>query len=505
MNSMIKPSNGIFLYLGIVLIALSACQKSPELAPEKLAGVQQSILSTLPPPPVANGQGVSVSVNQTQPGFTIADNFAGLSYETNYIARDPSFLRADNAVLLQMIQNLGANGVIRIGGGSSDETIWTGGPRYSNTGIDSLTTTDINQLAAFVSATGGWKLIFGLNMGHYNPSLNAKEAVYVSNALGANLYALQFGNEPASLSESGLRPPGYDVNGYMADWSVYRDSVRNRLPLAPLAGPDVSKMTNSISVFLKPFADNLHADIKLLSGHYYGNGYSPVVATDPESVFDSITSIKTYKTTPVQLGKINTLATSYSLPYRITECGSVSKGGVAGISDAFGSALWALDFMWQVAVNNGRGVDFHGSATSNYTPIARTNGAIVPRPTYYAMLAFKYGGGSGSQILPATLTANGKLCTAYACIKNGKTYVTMVNRDQSDLSYTVNLSNAATQMTLYRLTAASIAAKTGITFGGATVSASGTFSTGAGEQYAVGANTAVVNVPARTAVVVVFE
>lgn len=492
--------------MAIVVMFGSSCSKTGVTESKNSGNTSARAVSGLPAAPAANGAPVSVTIGNNPNGYLIPANFAGLSYETNNIAKDPSFLRADNAVLLQLISNLGSNGMIRIGGNSSDETVWTGQARGAGTGTDSITTTDINQLAAFVSATNGWKLLFGLNMGGaYNPSRAASEAAYITNTLGSNLYAFQFGNEPASYAEKGWRPAGYGVTNYMADWRVYRDSVRNLLPLAPLAGPDISRVTNNATGFFKTFADNLHTDVKLLSGHYYGDSYSPTSSTDPETIFDSITSVKTYTNTPAQLAKINTTATSYGIPYRISESGSVAAGGRVGLSNAFGSALWALDFMWQVATKNGQGIDFHGSATSAYTPIARTNGVIVPRPGYYAMLAFKYAGTGGGRVQPATLTANGKLCTAYACTNGGKTYVTLVNRDTANLSYTVTLPAAATSMSLSRLTAASITATTGITFANAAVNANGTFTPASNEQYAVSGTSAIINVPARTAVVVTFE
>lgn len=501
--------SGWYVILAITANTYSSCSKSSNAGntiknPDTTAKTEPSG-SSLPAAPPANGAPVTVTIGNNANGYLIPAGFEGFSYETNNIAKAPTYLRADNTVMIQMIQNLGPNGIIRIGGNSSDQTTWTGQPRNANTGTGYLTTTDVDQLTAFVSALNGWKLIFGLNMANYDPSLAANEAVYVSNAAGNNLYALQFGNEPSSYAGNGLRPAPYDVNAYMADWKVYRDSVRNVLPQAPLAGPDISRVTHQTTAFLKTFADNLHSDINLLTGHYYGNDYSTTSSTDPETVFDSITSVLTYNTTPARLTAINTLATSYNIPYRITETGSVASGGVAGLSDAFGSALWALDFMWQVAINGGQGVNFHGSATSAYTPIGRANGAIVPRPGYYAMLAFKYAGTAGGRVQPATLTANGKLCTAYACANGGSTYVTLVNRDTSNLSYTVNLPVIATSMSISRLTAASIAATTGITFANATINADGTFTPASTEQYAVSGTSAIVNVPARTAVVVTFE
>ena len=91
-----------------------------------------------------------------------------------------------------MIKNLGT-GVLRIGGDSSDETTWTGNKRNSSTPANSLTTTDIDHLAAF-SKDIGWPVIFGLNLGKFDADTAAKEAVYIDKTLKSNLYVLQSGN-----------------------------------------------------------------------------------------------------------------------------------------------------------------------------------------------------------------------------------------------------------------------------------------------------------------------
>ncbi len=53
----------------------------------------------------------------------------------------------------------------------------------------------------------------------------------------------------------------------------------------------------------------------------------------------------------------------------MAECNTVSQGGKIGVSNVFASALWALDYMWSVALSNGVGVNFHGGSISKYAPI----------------------------------------------------------------------------------------------------------------------------------------
>src|SRR5215467_8976395 len=49
----------------------------------------------------------------------IPPNFMGLGYETSSVAR-PGLLSAKNTVYVQLCRTLGSNGIIRIGGNTSD-------------------------------------------------------------------------------------------------------------------------------------------------------------------------------------------------------------------------------------------------------------------------------------------------------------------------------------------------------------------------------------------------
>ena len=129
---------------------------------------------------------------------------------------------------------------------------------------------------------------------------------------------------------------------------------------------------------------------------------------------------------------LNTASGQYGLPYRISECNSVYDGGKTGVSDVFASALWALDFMWTVAENNGQGINFHGGSSGAYSPIVLENGAPIPKPEYYAMLAFKYGSAGGT-IIPATLGNTLYNCSAYAGKSGNLTYLTLINKDTKPL------------------------------------------------------------------------
>ena len=97
-------------FLIVLIVCLYGCKKDPV-----------KIM------PIADGLPVTVTLELSHPGYTIPSTFEGLSFETEVLSKNPSYLNADNKVFIQLIKNLGP-GLMRIGGNSSDEITWTGAP-----------------------------------------------------------------------------------------------------------------------------------------------------------------------------------------------------------------------------------------------------------------------------------------------------------------------------------------------------------------------------------------
>src|ERR1019366_10732694 len=64
-------------------------------------------------------QAVRVTVHRDQSLGAVAPDFMGLGYEISSVAR-PGLLSGANSVYVQLVRTLGARGVIRIGGNTSD-------------------------------------------------------------------------------------------------------------------------------------------------------------------------------------------------------------------------------------------------------------------------------------------------------------------------------------------------------------------------------------------------
>src|SRR5262245_30352565 len=149
-----------------------------------------------------------LTVDDRDAGQPIAPDFVGLSYETAILAAGDYFT-PDNASVLGLIRRLGANGVLRIGGNTSERTVWRGegaptAPAAPGSFV--ITPASIDRLAATLRILG-WKLVYGLNLARGTPEEAAAEAAYVARAVGDGLIAFQIGNEPDGFGRwTAVRP-----------------------------------------------------------------------------------------------------------------------------------------------------------------------------------------------------------------------------------------------------------------------------------------------------------
>ncbi len=127
---------------------------------------------------------------------------------------------------------------------------------------------------------------------------------------------------------------------------------------------------------------------------------------------------------------------------RVDEMNSVSGGGRRGISDTFGSALWALDAMFELASAGVNGVNVHTFPGAPYELFSHPGaGPWFVRPEYYGLLAFARAAPAGSVLLrtaPA-LAAGVKVWATRG--PDGVIRVTIINKDA--VTHDVTLSGRA--------------------------------------------------------------
>ena len=376
---------------------------------------------------VSSEREVRVTLAPARTLAVIPPDFMGLGYEISSVAR-PGLLSAQNSVYVQLVRTLGARGVIRVGGNTSDYSSYspTAQPLSSPEGKAGSVVNDavLRDLGSFLDATG-WKLIWGLNLGNGTLENAIDEAKAVTAASKGNLLAFEIGNEPDLFPRhQGHRHTGYSYDDYLREYRAYRDALRKAIPKIAFAGPDVADATDWVA----KFALDEGRDIELLTHHYYREGQNPTSTIDKLLHTDP-------KLAPM-LAKLKAASESSGVPYRICETNSFSGGGKPGVSDTTAAALWVLDFMFVLAsagcagVNMETGVNQRGFVSS-YSPIGDDEqGHYWAAPEYYGMLAFAQSG--AGRIIGSSIDYGNRNITAYVTQPSkDRTVLTLINKEPS--------------------------------------------------------------------------
>jgi hypothetical protein len=404
---------------------------------------------------------VSVTVQRSTAGPRLEQGFAGFSYEKSRLAM-PLF-SAGNGGLVALFRLLGP-GLLRIGGNSVDKTAWD--PMGPGLTSGKTAPADLDRLAGFLKASG-WKALYGLNFAATTPALMADEAAHADQALGSQLYGFEIGNEPDLYHTNGLRPTAYTYADFLAEWRTDAAAILAKVPAARLTGPASAYNTGA---FTAPFAKDAGSGVQLLTQHYYrANGQLATSTIDLLLTPD-----------PALPGILQALQkASAGIPggFRLAEANSFYYGGAPNVSDAHGTALWAIDFLFTNALNGSAGVNFHGGGSgTGYTPIADDGThVLMARPEYYGLALVSMA--APGRILPAIVDAGSLALSAYAvAVDDGSTVLVLVNKDRTQSAQvTAALGTAASSATLTLLTGPSLDSPTGTMLDGATIGADGSW------------------------------
>jgi hypothetical protein len=432
---------------------------------------------------------VTVVIDQSVEGPPIGSGYAGFSYEKTSLGS--GFFTGSNQSLVRLFSRLGV-GLLRLGGNSVDRTSWRSAADRQSRGA--LGPADIDALATFLRATG-WSVLYGINLATNAPATAAEEAAYVARSLGGHLYAFELGNEPDAYAFNGLRSQSYSYRDFVNQWNALARAVRQAVPQARLTGPASAWHEASWTV---PFAKDEGHQIVLLTQHYYrANGLSPqstlalLLGGDPAL--------------PALLGPLRVAALRAGIKdgYRLTEANSFYDGGAPHISNTFGTALWAIDFLFANARLGSSGVNFHGGGASpGYTPIADDGQAVVGvRPEYYGILLFSLMG--AGHLLSLSQSETRFSISAYAVAAPGQACIMLVNREpfaRINVEIMPGMKVEAAQV--MTLSAPALESVTGIALNGAPIGSDGTWWPRPSATASVRAGTVSVSVDPASAVLV---
>ena len=352
--------------------------------------------------------------------------------------------------------------MLRLGGNTSETTVWrAGGEKPDGDDSHVIRPAAIDALASLLEAIN-WRLIYGLNLARGNPEAAAEEALYVARAVGPRLAAFQIGNEPDGFGIwSGERPSTYNVGAFLKEWGQFHAAIRARVPTAPFAGPAIAGEAGWMRPFIKSAPDGL----VMVTRHFYADGPARAPHISMEGLLRA-----TERASKV-LDEMRTISRTYGLPYRIGEANSVFMEGQPGVSDAFGSALWGLEFMFQTASADAAGLNLHTGDAKAYTPIGPGEGGRhVARPLYYGTVMFNEAT-RRTLLLPARFTAPDLNMAAYATrAGDGELRVCLINKEfEKAARVAIETGRPFASASILRLTAPSVHATDGVSLGGSSI------------------------------------
>jgi len=420
-----------------------------------------------------------LTVTTAPAGRAIQPGFLGLSLEypavEAYAGSDP---KAINPVFEQLIRNLtpGQAPNLRIGGDTTDWTWWPvpgvakpGGIRYSIG----------DNWAAVTSALAhglGARLILGVNLELDSKTDAATEARALLAGIGPDsVQAFELGNEPelygsfsfyknASGRHVNGRPAGYDFGKYLPDFA----RIASSLPDVPLAGPATGapKWIPELGRFLRA-----EPRVKVATLHRYPLQLCFRPAASP--AYPSVAHILAPSASAGLADSVAPLvgaAHSRHIALRIDEMNSVSCGGAPGVSDAFVSALWVLDAVFQMARVGVDGVNIHTYPKAPYELFTFTHeggqwsGDVAPE--YYGLLMFAQAAPAGARLLH-TSGVLGNVRSWATRAPDGTIHVVLINDyTAQSRAVAVRIPGATGRATLERLSAPGVSARTGVTLGG---------------------------------------
>lgn len=456
---------------------ISVKQLSRSMAPKLTILSALLTISCLWAGPAFGQSPVSMSIATTSPGYLIPDDFSGLSFEIgsqrpNRNGVTGNLFSASNTQLITLFQNVGLRN-LRIGGGTVDGTNAT-----------VLTHGDIDNLFAFAGAAGV-KVIYSLQLENGNSATDASSALYIWQKYQAQLDCFAIGNEPDwdsyhyPPSGTGTDPAISNYPSYLSDWRNFAAAITNAEPGEVFAGPDTGAYTKATyylsESWTQHFADdeNNSGIIALVTQHFYV-GASPGTNTAQQGIQAMLSP--SWVTASNQWLYANNMApvVADGLAYRLTESNDYLDG-ITNASDAFASALWALDYMHWWAAHNCAGVNFHNKPwLTTDTVYLDSSVQYQINPKAYGIKAFDIGG--HGNVLPVTLTNSGKLnLTAYAVQNANNLNVTIVNKENGtnahDASVTIvpNGISSASVAAMFLAASGNPGATNGVTLGGATI------------------------------------
>jgi hypothetical protein len=369
------------------------------------------------PAPVAPGSVATPRVDATVAlgtgsRVTVPGSFLGVSTEYWTIpvwARQMGLLRRVLAMLSQ-------DGPIRlrIGGDSADRALWAPTKELPEW-VFELTPSWLRQTSQIVNQTHV-KLILDLNLVTSTPALGARWAkTAVARLPRGSIAAFEVGNEPDIYSRSAWQritsgsgvpplPSRITATSYAHSFTSYANALAKVAPGMPLLAPALAEPQKNYGWVTK-LLQAPHPGLAAITAHRYPYD---TCAKRRSPTFPTIARVLSENAT-VGMGRtaltIEHISDRAGLPLWLTEINSVTCGGTKGVSDAFATALWAPDALFELVCAGVESASIHVRADAINMAFSLTRTGLVAHPLFYGMVVFAKMLGPGAQLIPLHLAA----------------------------------------------------------------------------------------------------
>jgi hypothetical protein len=421
---------------------------------------------------------VVLQIDARQRGHYFAAGSVGLSMGSQELSA--GHLTAENGRLVRLLRLLGSS-VLRIGGNRVDVSWWTSADEAAPTwATNTVTPKDLAALRVLLMVTG-WRVLLGLDLGHFEPTRAAEEARYAQRIIGPYLLGVEIGNEPDEFRNTkiGLRPSTYTVDEYRHEAEAYKQAIDAAAPGVSIYGPAMSgtQWLTDLGAGANIFTD--------ITQHYYATSTCPrAPLSKPQPTATGLLSLAVRQDENEVLEVLARAGATAGRPTRIGETNSVSCNGSVSASPVFASALWALDWTLRAENSGVTGLNFHGwlgvCGISSYSPIcasspqASQSGDITAQSEYYGLLAARQL--EGGWFVPTRLSApmsTSNLTTWATVYPDGTIKVAIDNFATAGRSQQVSISASGYAASEESLVGPSIESKSGINLGTVQVSNEG--------------------------------
>jgi hypothetical protein len=414
-------------------------------------------------------------VQNTAVTQAIAPGFVGLSLGYKAIELDagtnPNVL---DPVFEQLVRNLapGQSPVLRIAGG--DEVWWPMPGVRRPAGINYNLTKGLLQVTRALAQALDARLILGINFEADSATVAGVQARALLSRIGRQwIDAFELGNEPELYSSfawyrqpdgTGVlgRPPGWSFGDLVHDFSNISRALPRQITVA---GPATGSAWTSPSPLRQFILGNPRLGLVTVHRYPLKHCSADVPVTIPELLSNA-------SSTGLAEATAQAVAVSHAqgIPLRVGEMGSISCGGMPGVSDSFASALWSLDALFAMARVNVDGVNMQTARNPNQLfSISRVNGRwqAVVRPVYYGLMMFAQAAPAGSRLLALSGTIGQDVHQWATRAPDGDIHVVLINDDTRHVrNVTIRVHAAVGSGTLERLVSSSVHAQSGVTLGG---------------------------------------